>query len=253
MARDMRSILIGHRGEPETWPENSLLGFQSILEAGARLIEADVQVTADGIAVLSHDPSVSRITGTDLQVTATDYKTLRALPAGYPERFGNRYRNLHIARLDELVDLLQQWPDARAFIEVKQASIDVHGIHKVVETVLNIIDPILQQCILISFDYNALVHARKHGQLPIGWALREWSADNRDRALNLAPDYLFCNRKRLPPDTEPLWQGPWQWVVYTVNAASEVAPFLERGAQLIETNRIRQLLAEPGLEDLTSV
>jgi glycerophosphoryl diester phosphodiesterase len=245
----MKSILIAHRGDPETWPENSLPGFQSVLEAGARLIETDVQITADGIAILSHDPSVSRITGTDLQIPATDYKTLQALPAGYPERFGDQYQDLHIARLEELVSLLQQWPEARAFIEVKQASIDVHGAHKVIETILNSIDPILPQCILISFDYDTLVHARQHCQLPIGWVLREWSSNYKDRALKLAPDYLFCNRKRLPADTEPLWQGPWQWAVYTVNKAREVPPFLQRGIQLVETNVIRQLLADPGLED----
>ena len=249
----MKSILIGHRGEPETWPENSLLGFQSVLEAGARLLETDVQITADGIAILSHDPSVSRITGTDLQITATDYKTLRALPAGYPERFGDQYQHLPVARLEELVELLQQWPDARAFIEVKQASIDAHGAHKVFETVLDILNPILTQCILISFDYDMLVHARQHCQLPLGWVLREWSSDSRDRALKLAPDYLFCNRKRLPAVTEPLWPGPWQWVVYTVNVASEVAPFLQRGIQLIETNCIRELLAAPELEDPAGV
>ena len=245
----MKTILIGHRGEPDTWPENSLLGFQSVLEAGARLIETDVQITADGIAILSHDPSTSRVTGTDLQITTTDYKTLRALPAAYPERFGDQYRNLHITRLEELVDLLQQWPDARVFIEIKQASIDAHGTHKVVETVLDIIDPIVPQCILISFDYDTLVHARQHSQLPIGWVLREWSSDSQSRALKLAPDYLFCNRKRLPAGSEPLWRGPWQWVVYTINVASEVAPFLQRGTQLIETNRIRQLLADPEPED----
>jgi len=249
----MKPILIGHRGEPETWPENSLLGFQSVLEAGACLIETDVQITADGVAILSHDPSVSRITGTDLQITATDYNTLRALPAGYPERFGDQYQDLPIARLEELVDLLQQWPDARAFIEVKQASIDAHGIHKVVDTVLDTIAPVLPQCILISFDYDILVHVRQHCQLPIGWVLREWSSDSRDRAMKLAPNYLFCNRKRLPAEAESLWPGPWQWVVYTVNVASEVSPFLQRGIQLIETNRIRQLLADPELEDPTGV
>jgi len=244
----MKPILIGHRGEPETWPENSLLGFQSVLEAGACLIETDVQITADGVAILSHDPSVSRITGTDLQITATDYNTLRALPAGYPERFGDQYQDLPIARLEELVDLLQQWPDARAFIEVKQASIDAHGIHKVVDTILDTIAPVLPQCILISFDYDILVHVRQHCQLPIGWVLREWSSDSRDHALKLAPEYLFCNRKRLPAETEPLWPGPWQWIVYTVNTASEVSPFLQRGIQLIETNCIRQLLSEVTLK-----
>lgn len=244
----MKSTLIGHRGEPESWPENSLPGFRSILEAGACLLETDIQITADGIAVLSHDPSVFKITGSDLLVTASDYETLRALPAGYPQRFGDLFQDLHIARLDEFVELLRQWPHARAFIEVKAASITAHGIATVVDTVLDLISPVQTQCTLISFDHDALVHARRHASLPIGWVLGEWNPDNEQRARVLSPEYLFCNRKRLPAVSEPLWPGPWQWVVYTVNAASDVPPLLERGVQLIETDNIRQLLADPLLE-----
>jgi glycerophosphoryl diester phosphodiesterase len=249
----MKSILIGHRGEPGSWPENSLPGFRCILEAGASFIETDVQITADGIAILSHDPSVLKITGSDLYITATDYETLRALPAGHPQRFADRYRDLHIARLDEFVELLREWPDAMAFIEIKTASITAHGIPAVVATVLDLLSPVLAQCTLISFDHDTLVHARSHCSLPIGWVLSDWSPENEKRAITLAPDYLFCNRKRLPPGNEPLWQGPWQWVVYTINTASDIAPLLERGVQLIETDIIRQLLADPALQGIARV
>ena len=249
----MKSILIGHRGDPESWPENSLPGFRAILEAGACWLETDVQITADGIAVLSHDPSVLRITGSDLYITSTDYETLRALPAGYPQRFADRFQHLHIARLDQFVELLQQWPDASAFIEIKAASISAHGIPKVIDTVLERLTPVLQQCTLISFDHDTLVHARSHCSLPVGWVLGDWSVENEKRASMLAPDYLFCNRKRLPPGDEPLWQGPWQWTVYTINAAGDVAPLLARGVQLIETDIIRQLLADPALKGLARV
>jgi glycerophosphoryl diester phosphodiesterase len=244
----MKSTLIGHRGEPENWPENSLLGFRSILEAGACLLETDIQITADGIAVLSHDPSVFKITGSDLLVTASDYETLRALPGGYPQRFGDLFQDLHIARLDEFVELLRQWPHARAFIEIKAASITAHGIATAVDTVLDLISPVQTQCTLISFDHDALAHARRHASLPIGWVLGDWNPDNEQRARILSPEYLFCNRKRLPAVSEPLWSGPWQWAVYTINAASDVLPLLERGVQLIETDNIRQLLADPALE-----
>ena len=249
----MKSILIGHRGDPESWPENSLPGFRAILEAGASWLETDVQITADGIAVLSHDPSVLRITGSDLYITSTDYETLRALPAGYPQRFADRFQHLHIARLDQFVELLQQWPDASAFIEIKAASISAHGIPKVIDTVLERLTPVLQQCTLISFDHDTLVHARSHCSLPVGWVLGDWSVENEKRASMLAPDYLFCNRKRLPPGDEPLWQGPWQWAVYTINAAGDVAPLLARGVQLIETDIIRQLLVDPALQGLARV
>ena len=246
----MKSTLIGHRGEPGSWPENSLPGFRSVLEAGACLLETDVQITADGVAILSHDPSTLKVTGRDLPVTATDYETLRALPAGYQERFGDSFQDLRIARLDEFVELLQHWPKARAFIEIKSASITAHGIPATVASVLDIISPVLTQCTLISFDHDTLAHTRRYCLLPVGWVLSEWSEYNKNRATTLAPDYLFCNRRRLPTGSEPLWQGPWQWVVYTVNAASDVPPLLERGVQLIETDCIRQLLADPALQGM---
>lgn len=244
----MRDILIAHRGEPESWPENSLVGYRAVLEAGARYIETDVQISADGIAVLSHDPSMQRITGHDLQITATDYRTLRACPAGHPEQFGTRYRDLHIARLDELATLLQQWPQARAFIELKPDSIEAFGIARVLDIVMDCLAVVPNQCILISFDYAALQHVRANNPLPIGWVLPDWSAENRALAVELAPEYLFCNRKRLPSQDKPLWPGPWQWVIYTLNEAADITHYRALGANMAETNVIRKLLTDPALQ-----
>ena len=223
-------------------------GFRAALQAGACWLETDVQITADGIAVLSHDPSVLKITGSDLPVTSTDYETLRALPAGYPERFAERFRDLRITRLDEFIKLLKRWPKARAFIEVKEASITTHGISVTADTVLDLINPVLPQCILISFNHELLTHVRSFRSLPVGWVLSEWSEHSKAHAMDLQPDYLFCNRKRLPPGSTPLWQGPWQWVIYTINTASEIPPLMERGARLIETDSIGRLLADSALE-----
>ena len=248
----MTSTLIGHRGEPDNWPENSLAGFEAVLADGARYIETDVQLTADGIPVLSHDPSLLRVTGQDVMVTTSPYEDIKNIPAGYEERFGKKYHDYRLARLEQFAELLLQWPDARAFIEFKDASLIAHGYPRVIDTVMDIIRPVAGQCIMISFDYEALQYLRSHYQTPVGWVLPEWSDSNRSRAVTLAPEYLFCNRKRLPPDTEPLWPGPWQWAVYTVNDPADAQVFLQRGMQLIETNVIRQMMTEPGLGDRQS-
>lgn len=237
--------LVAHRGEPETWPENSLAGFAGVLAAGARYIETDVQLTRDGVAVLSHDPSLARMTGHELIIATSDYAAMCDLPAGEPGRFGSRYADLRLARLEEFVALLQQWPQANAFVEIKPASMDAHGMETVVDKVLQLLDPVLAQCILISFDPEALAYARTQTQLPVGWVLPEWTPASREQATRLAPQYLFCNRKRLPPPAEPLWPGDWDWVVYTVNEATEIAQFTARGIHLLETNTISALLADP--------
>jgi glycerophosphoryl diester phosphodiesterase len=203
----MKSILIAHRGEPASWPENSYEGFEAVLRAGVRYIETDVQMTADGVAVLSHDPSLLRITDHDLVVTDTEYRDIQALSAGHQERFGEKYKDLAITRLDEFASLLKQWPQARAFIEIKHASIVAFGVEKVVDSVLATLEDVFEQVTIISFDFDALVYTRKTCDLPIGWVLPAWSAENRSLASELSPDYLFCNRKRLPPLSEAPWEG----------------------------------------------
>ncbi len=241
----MKAILIAHRGEPESWPENSLTGFRSVLEAGARLLETDIHLTSDRVPILSHDPTLLKMTGHDLVIAQTSYADLKDLPAGQPEKFGDRFSDMRIAHLDEFATLLAHWPDARAFVEIKPGSLEVFGIETVVDTILTTLGDVLDQCILISFDADALYYAQGKCTLPIGWVLKEWSDKSRARAAELAPQYLFVNRKRLPDDAA-LWDGPWLWTVYTINTAQEITPFLERGMQLVETNVISRLLDDSG-------
>jgi len=238
----MQSILIGHRGEPTSYPENSLSGFEAVLQAGAVYIETDVQITADGVPVLCHDPDVSRLTGHEDVVMQTDYATLRRLPAGYPARFGTRFADARISRLGELASLLKRWPRARALVEVKQDSIGTFGAARVMDVILAELREVLAQCIIISFEQDPLIHTRTASSLPIGWVLPKWSEPTRAAAERLRPEFLICSRKRLPPEPEPLWPGPWKWVVYTVDRGEEALALHKRGIDLLETDVIRELL-----------
>jgi glycerophosphoryl diester phosphodiesterase len=243
----MQTMLIGHRGEPSSYPENSLSGFEAVLHAGAAYIETDVQITADGIPVLCHDPDVVRMTGHDDVVMQTDYATLSRLPAGYPARFGTRFADVRISRLGELALLLKRWPRARALVEVKQHSIETFGVARVMDTILAELREVFAQCIIISFQQDPLIHTRAASGLAIGWVLPEWSDASRAAAARLRPEYLVCSRKRLPPEPEPLWSGPWEWVVYTVNTVEEALALRNRGIVLLETDNIRKLLHDARL------
>jgi glycerophosphoryl diester phosphodiesterase len=239
----MNDILVAHRGEPERLPENTLAGFRAALEAGARLLETDVQLTADGIPVLCHDDSLRKMTGRDLRVTQTRWEVLRDLPASQPERFNNAFPDARIARLADFAALLAQWPHAQAFVEIKQESLDVFGLAAVIDPVLECLAPVHDQCVLISFNADAIQYARD--RIRTGWVLGGWDEATRATAMRLAPGYLFVSRRHLPPDAVPLWPGPWQWAVYTVNEAAEVTRHLARGVHLVETNVICTLLALP--------
>ena len=48
-----------HRGGRDARPENSLYSYQYALENGASTIECDMQLTADGVLVMSHNPALN--------------------------------------------------------------------------------------------------------------------------------------------------------------------------------------------------
>src|SRR6266851_4167163 len=57
-----RPQYVAHRGGAARWPENSLTAFRGAIAGGARLLELDVHLTADGEIAVIHDPTLERTT-----------------------------------------------------------------------------------------------------------------------------------------------------------------------------------------------
>lgn len=55
-------LVLAHRGSPGPWPENTLAAFEAALQAGADGVELDVRRSADGVAVVHHDPNLDEET-----------------------------------------------------------------------------------------------------------------------------------------------------------------------------------------------
>jgi glycerophosphoryl diester phosphodiesterase len=65
--RPTKPLVVAHRGASVEQPENTIPAFEAAIDAGADAVEFDVRMTADGHAVVMHDPDVSRTTeGTGL-------------------------------------------------------------------------------------------------------------------------------------------------------------------------------------------
>ena len=57
---DKRRVLVqGHRGARARRPENTLPAFRYAIEHGVDVLELDVAVTKDNVAVVSHDPHMN--------------------------------------------------------------------------------------------------------------------------------------------------------------------------------------------------
>ncbi len=62
-------LVVSHRTNSGTMPENSLAGLRAAIAEGATGVEVDVRATADGVLVLMHDELLERTTGDRRPVT----------------------------------------------------------------------------------------------------------------------------------------------------------------------------------------
>jgi glycerophosphoryl diester phosphodiesterase len=66
-SQEAERLVVAHRGASVAQAENTLPAFEAAVAAGADVVEFDVRMTADGVAVVLHDPGVARTTnGTGL-------------------------------------------------------------------------------------------------------------------------------------------------------------------------------------------
>ena len=94
----VRKPLIAHRGAPAHAPENTLTAVRMAKEMGARWIETDVRLTADGALVMIHDETLDRTTNGSGPVLMATAEEIRSLDAGSwfaPEFAGETVPTLH--------------------------------------------------------------------------------------------------------------------------------------------------------------
>ena len=101
-------IPFAHRGGAAEWPENTMLAFSRSVGLGYRYLETDVRVTADGAVVAFHDADLGRVsdrTGRLRDLSLAEVRQARV--GGEP--------------IPLLEDVLGTWPEARVYIDAKDA------------------------------------------------------------------------------------------------------------------------------------
>lgn len=186
--------LIAHRGTRDARPENTLEAFAYALSIGVTALETDVQITADGVPVLSHSRIVpwylaknewGHYLSTDEQPTIThtclshlkqlDFsKMSEHAPFGEWERHGKTQRTgltgqpTRLATLEELFQLVHLWGNEEVELCIEAKSIPypnvpnpspeewVHAIYDLA-CAYGMVDRIYLQ----SFDWRVLVAAKR--------------------------------------------------------------------------------------------
>jgi glycerophosphoryl diester phosphodiesterase len=232
--------LVAHRGYPLRYPENTLIGIQAAVDAGARWVECDVQLSRDQVPFLCHDASLKRTAGLDRPIMDLSAAQLAEVDVGEAGRFGQQYKGTHPTKLDVLAFWLKAKPTVRVFVEIKRQSLKHFGTPLVVQRVMQAVRSVREQCVIISFDAPCLEVAREQGAASVGWAIKDAGPATAATAAALKPEYLFAGDQLFPAAHAAL-PGSWHWAVYEVQDAVYARRLTAQGAQLIETDAIAEM------------
>jgi glycerophosphoryl diester phosphodiesterase len=233
--------LVAHRGYAARYPENTRESLAAAVRIGAHYVECDVQLSAEGVPVLLHDATLDRTAGQTGCVFDLSAAELTRIEVNEKDRLAGAFTGVRIPLLQEVATDIGKWPGVTCVVELKVESLYRFGVGFMVDQVLAALAPVRDACVVISFSAEAVVEARRRSGCAIGWVLRHWSDESRRMAERIAPQYLFCDHADIPPPPEPLWSGPWRWVVYEVDNVALAHALVRRGVPLLETMVIEEM------------
>ena len=225
---------VAHRGYQRKFPENTLIAYQAALDAGARFIETDVQLSADGVPFLYHDDDMARLSGQPGAISDYTADTLTQFSAGEAERFGQEFRDIPITSLAQLCQLLADNPSVTAFIEIKCNTIEHHGEALVYQQVQSLLEPIQHQCFIISFSLEFMHYCRERGWRLVGVVLHSWNEKDLPIVKTIKPDCIFMDHASLPANGD-ISLANTLLVIYEIDDPLLASSLVARGADMIET------------------
>ena len=105
MIQDLNHFVVAHRGSSGTAPENTMASIKYAIDAGALMIEVDVQLTKDDQAIIIHDPVLGRTTNGNGYVRSQTFTEIQTLDAG--SWFNASFSGEHVPLLSEALQLIQ--------------------------------------------------------------------------------------------------------------------------------------------------
>ncbi len=225
-----RPLLLGHRGARASRhiPENTLASFELCLQHGCDGFEFDVRRSADGQAVICHDPAVRGMKVAKTLAADLGLPTL----AEVLRSFGGRAFldiELKVSGLErETVDLLREHPPQKRYVVSSFLSEVLMAIHDLDAAIpLGIICEQPSQLPMESRAPRPAGRARAPvppSELPVGWVI---------------PQFVLVDRALI----EQLRTDGKEIMVWTVNRAEDMQRFGEWGLDAIISDET-ELLAQ---------
>ena len=180
-----RPLLIGHRGYPAKFPENTLASFEGAIQARCDMVELDVTLTRDRKVVVIHDDTLDRTTSGKGAVRAHTLEEIKRLDAG--SWFDPRFATERVPELFEVMKLTTG--RCMVNIEIKASAFEAadptdaveHQVVKLVKT-----SGAMGRVIVSSFDKRILQRIAAMQEPPAIAYISDHRADQRVLEMLLA-------------------------------------------------------------------
>lgn len=241
LARFTRPLLIGHRGYPAKFPENTLAAFEGAMQAGCDMIELDVTLSRDRKVVVIHDDTLDRTTDGSGLVLAQTFEELKRLDAG--SWFAPRFSAERIPELSEVMELTAG--RCMLNIEIKQSAFEAgYPIDAIEHQVVTLVraSGAMDRVIISSFDKRILERIAAMDAPPAIAYISDHGVDERVLDMLLAmkafswhPSFKVLTRDQVDMlHTAGLKVFPW-----TINTRAEAEKVLALGVDGLICNELR--------------
>lgn len=232
-------LTVAHRGDPVAAPENTMPAFESALRAGVDVLELDLQLSADGHAVIIHDETVDRTTNGSGEIAALSLAELQSLDAG--SWYGSAWHGVTIPTFTEFLPLLQR-SRASAIIEFKGVW-PAEGITPVIAAIYRF--GVQDRVVLASFEAETLLELwREAPSLQRAIIVRRLPADPVELAVAHGATAVITSMRSFqvePEAAQELRGAGLMMIVYTLNRADLWLAARELGVDAIVTDSPRRL------------
>lgn len=232
-------VFVAHRGYASAFPENTLIALDAARRAGAQYVEVDIQLSADHIPVLFHDRDLTRLCQKAGAIHEYEFSQLEKFNVSYVEKFSNTFADNKITSLQTFVDYLKEYPELKAFIELKRSMIETFGETLVLKNILPLFEGMKEQISFISYNQSILKNIHDNTDYATGVVVDEWSDLNKNS--DWQPEWLFCSAEGFPDKHEEL-KIKSKIVIFEVGDVTLAKKLLAKGICYLETFRIKEMI-----------
>ncbi|NOY76447.1 MAG: hypothetical protein GXO76_01125 [Calditrichaeota bacterium] len=235
-----RPLVVGHRGAPLEFLENTKDSFQRAMDLHADMIELDVQETATGEVVVFHDETLKRLAHNSEEIKKTSWQELNGIDI---QSFNNKkFGKEKIPLFSDVLKMLNH----RILLDVEIKGLELRKTDLVVQVVRLIEEMNLEDRVIISsYNFMALVY------------VHQMNRRIRTAFLTDYPNFYFAIEAFIPPKYRPYGlvfyfrrtdervlkraQRDYMVMVFTVDEEDDMKRFIRWGVDGIITNRPKLL------------